>query len=297
MQIFTDHWAEIDGLLTRYWEEGNEEPIVCFLHGLGGSIEAWHKTLGMLGAAHHVLAVDLPGCGCTQRPSVFPEDTLGVFAHFVAQFFDMKAHQPGFLVGHSLGGTVALEFALRYPDRLRGLVLVASAGFATDVALPLRLASLPGVGEFVLRPNWKVTERSLRSLAADPAIITEDEIDAAYYLASLPGAQYAFLDLLRVYCDLSGLDRGEVSRIVDGLSRLDLPVLIIWGDRDMIIPIDAASVAMARLPMARMVVLEGCGHVPMIETPLTFSALVELFFQQVMTGTFVPSKQPQTISV
>lgn len=275
-----DQWLQIGALKTRYWQVSSGNPPVLLVHGVGGSMEAWHRNVGAFAARHQVFAVDLPGSGCTERPPLYPADTLGLFADFLCQFLDATAVDQAVLIGSSLGGAVSIECALRYPERVRALVLVGSSGFTTQVGWPLRIASLPLVGEQLTRPNRKNTARSLRAIVANPDVVTDDEIDAAYALACLPGAQQAFLDMLRVYCTIFGVSRNEVRRILDSLPRIRPSVLLVWGEHDRILPVASAHAALARLPNARLVVMEGCGHVPFVEKPDEFNQLVERFIEE-----------------
>lgn len=272
-----DLWTQINGLTTRYWALGEGAATLLLLHGLGGSVEAWHRNIAGLGAHFSVLAVDLPGCGLSQRPPRYPRDTLGLFADFVRAFLADRRAGPTILVGSSLGGAVALETALRHPGEVRSLVLVDSSGFTTSVAWPLRAASLPGIGELLTRPSREASARSLRGLMADPKVVTEEEIEVAYRLARLPGAQQTFLEMLRVYCSLLGISRREVLRIVRSLPQIAAPVLLIWGDRDPIFPLQTVSSIVTQLPHAQLTVMKGCGHVPFVEQPEEFNALIASF--------------------
>ena len=268
-----DRWLQLSGINARYWRCGSGPPLVL-LHGIGGSLEAWHRNIPTLSAGHEVIALELPGCGRTSAPPAYPKDTLGLFAQFVAAELDHLGLDRAVLVGSSLGGAVAIEYALRFPQRLDALILVSSAGLSTAVGWPLRVLAVPGLGEWMSRPSRIASARSLRGIVADPAVITDDEIDAAFQLAQLPGAQRSFLSMLRVYCSFFGLKRREISRIVGGLSRIDTPVLLIWGDRDPIVPVDSLQIALRHLQRAQAAVLPGAGHLPYVEQPEVFDRVL-----------------------
>jgi pimeloyl-ACP methyl ester carboxylesterase len=268
-----DHWLHLSDIHARYWRCGDGPPLVL-LHGIGGSLEAWYRNIPALSAGHEVVALELPGCGRTSAPPVYPRDTLGMFAQFVGAELDQLGLTRTVMVGSSLGGAVAIEYALRFPQHVDALILVSSAGMSTDIGWPLRFLAIPGLGEWLSRPSRVTSERSLRGIVADPEVITDDEIDTAHQLAQLPGAQHAFLSMLRVYCSFFGLRRSEIKRIVNGLNRIDAPVLLIWGDRDAIVPVDSMRTALRHLRQAQAAILPGAGHLPYVEQPEAFNRLL-----------------------
>lgn len=269
-----DRWLQVSNIAARYWRCGSGRRPIVLLHGIGGSLEAWHRNIPALCATCEVIALELPGCGRTAAPPSYPKDTLRMFAQFVNHELDQLGLDRTVLVGSSLGGAVAIEYTLHFPQRVQALILVSSAGMDTRVGWPLRIMALPGLGEWLSQPSRTTAERSLRGIVADPSVITDDEIDTAYALAQLPGAQHAFLSMLRVYCSLFGIKRSEVRRIVGALDRIEVPVLLVWGDRDPIVSLDAMHVALQHLPRAQAAVVPGAGHLPYVEQPEVFNRLL-----------------------
>lgn len=274
---FQEHYVVVNGLRIRYWQAGEAGPNLVLIHGLGGAVEVWRRVLPELARSHRVVALDLPGCGRSQPPVHFPADTLGLFAATVLGLMDALGMATAQVVGSSLGGTVALRTALAAPERVQGLVLVGSAGFTHRVAWPLRLMSVPGAGELLTRPHRDQTAVALRSCVADPATVTEYDVDQAYALATMPGAQEAFLALLRVYCRANGLRRDTLRDLAAGIPTIKAPVLLVWGDRDAIIPFQSTQRARELLPESALVVFAGCGHLAFVEQPVRFARLVESF--------------------
>jgi pimeloyl-ACP methyl ester carboxylesterase len=269
-----NRWLQLSDMTARYWRCGDGSPTLVLLHGIGGSLEAWHRNIPALSASHEVIALELPGCGRTSAPPVYPKDTLGMFAEFVRQELDQLGVERAVFVGSSLGGAVAIEYALRFPQQIEALILVSSAGMDTKIGWPLRFLAVPGLGEWLSRPSRIAAERSLRGIVADPSVITDDEIDAAHELAQLPGAQRAFLSMLRVYCNFFGIRRNEVRRIIKGLGGINLPVLLVWGDRDSIVPVGSLQTALRHLQQAQSAILPGTGHLPYVEQPEAFDRLL-----------------------
>jgi len=277
MPPLQDRYLEVGGLRIRYWEAGIDGPNLVLIHGLGGAVEVWRRVLAPLARHHRVVALDLPGCGRSQSPPAYPADTLGFFAATVLGLMDALGMTTARLIGSSLGGAVALEIAIRAPARAECLILANSAGFSHDVAWPLRLMSVPGVGEVLTRPGREHAALALRSCVADPACITEEDIDQAYALAILPGAQAAFLGMLRVYCSVLGVQRATLHRLAHNIPAITAPVLVVWGDCDAIIPIQSAARAVALLPRSALAVFHGAGHLIFVEEPARFVDLAEQF--------------------
>ena len=277
MDPLPDRYLVVNGLRVRYWQAGDQGPNLVLIHGLGGAVEVWRRVMPGLARSHRVVALDLPGCGRSQRPLAYPADTLALFATTVIGFMDALGISAATVIGSSLGGAVALETAIAAPNRVRDLVLIGSAGFSPSVAWSLRLLSLPGVGELLSKPARNRTAVALRSCVANPLNVTELDIDLAYAMASMPGAHAAFLSLLRVYCRMDGLHRPTVRRLANAMPTLPMPVLLVWGDRDAIVPLAVAERSLALLPAAALVVYTGCGHLAFVEQPADFTKLVAAF--------------------
>ena len=271
----TDRFVSVGAVRARYWTAGNSGPPLILLHGIGGSVEAWHKSMAALGQHHRVYAVDFPGCGRSDRStaSLRPHFLTGL-ATFVARFMDSMGIERAILVGSSLGGAVALECAYRFPQRVEALALISSAGFGADINLALRLSSLPGIGELLTRPNREGAAAGLQACVLDPSIVTDAEIETAYTLSTLPGAQQAFLGILRAHCNFFGVHRAELQRIWSYLPALRLPVLIIWGKQDGILPVGQAQRAASMLANVRIELVDRCGHLPAVEQPEIFNRLL-----------------------
>lgn len=280
MSTLQDRYLVIDGLRIRYWQAGEQGPNLVLIHGLGGAVEVWRRIMPGLARRHRVVALDLPGCGQSQAPAAFPADTLGLFVAVVLGMMDAHGMATAHIVGSSLGGTVAMRTALAAPDRVESLVLAASAGFTHNVAWPLRLMSVRGAGELLTRPGRQNTAVALRSCVADPAAVTEYDVDQAYALASMPGAQAAFLSLLRVYCRMTGIRRDTLRDLAERIPSIQAPALLVWGDRDAIIPVEAAQAALRSLPEAALVIYAGCGHLTFVEQPVRFVRLVERYIAE-----------------
>jgi len=266
----------IGNITMRYRVAGSGEPIIL-LHGIGGFLEYWDANIAPLGQGQQVYALDMLGFGRSTKPPA--SYTLA----FVAQNVQAFAHalQLGrvHLVELSLGGGVALQFARMFPNRVRKLVLVASAGLGQRIGASLRLATLPVLGELLTRPSPAATARAYRSIVADPHCMSDAWLDTAYQMALESGAQRTFLSALRASTNVLGVRSHAYAPIVHDLPRIPAPTLVVWGKQDPLIPAAYAHVAAQGLPHARLHLFDRCGHLPQLEYVDTFNQLVRAFLQ------------------
>ncbi len=271
--------VSVSGLRLRCWDEGSGPPVVL-IHGIGSSLEYWRYTIPALVGRHRVLALDLPGCGFSERGPVLP--TLAETADLLAALLDAHALERASLIGNSLGGLVALETALRHPHRVDRLILSNSAGLGREVTFFWRLASLPLLGTFLIELNRQAALRGWPNLFYDPE--GEPEIvRRCRAWAARPDLTETIARAARSGVDLRG-QRSEILRL-QRLTELRPPTLLVWGRQDAIIPVAHAERAAKLIPNARLVVFEECGHCPQIERPLAFNDLAREFLRE---GTLTP---------
>jgi 4,5:9,10-diseco-3-hydroxy-5,9,17-trioxoandrosta-1(10),2-diene-4-oate hydrolase len=272
MQAPQDQYMQVGQINTRFWALGNEGSTVVLIHGIGSSMEDWSHNIHTLAERHRVYAMDLVGNGRSDKPAApysFP-----YFAQFVHDFLQAQDVDRVNLVGNSMGGGIVLQFALQFPDKLEKLVLVDCAGLGREVSLFFRLPTLPLVGKWLSRPSRKGAAQLLHETFYDPALITDELIDFQYQLSALPGAQGAMLSTLRRNVTLRGLRDRAWRSIVEELHNITAPTLIVWGQQDRILPVAHAQVARDRIANARLHIINQCGHMPQMERPDEFNAVV-----------------------
>jgi pimeloyl-ACP methyl ester carboxylesterase len=265
----------LNGHRVAYREAGEGAPVVL-VHGIAGDSRTWREPMRYLARTNRVLAPDLPGHGESDAGSV--DYSLGAHASFLRDLLAAIGVAPVTVVGHSLGGGVALQLAYQFPDLCQRLVLVSSGGLGPDVSRLLRLLSLPGA-ELVLPlflPAF-VRERGerLAGWLRQRGVRSPRLAETWHSYANLfdPTSRATFIRELRAVVD----HRGQV---VSAASRLHLathPVLIVWGDRDPIIPVAHAHAAHRAIPGSRLVVFEGVEHFPHAEQPERFAEVVASF--------------------
>ncbi len=260
---------EVDGHTIHYWESGSGVPVL-FLHGLGNSAFNWRKNIRAIGRRYRAITLDLPGHG--KSDLVWFPYRLEDAAAFAVRVLDALKIDSAHLVGNSLGGAIALETALTYPQRVRSLTLVGSVGLGREIAGFLKLGSLPMLGEYGHRPNEQSVRKLLRTLVHDPAAIEEAAVEEMLTFRRRPGAVKGILRMLRSGVTFLG-QRGSIRRD-DRLAALERPLLVAWGRQDPVVPASHGEKAAKRAGKGRLRIFEECGHWPHLEQPETFNALL-----------------------
>jgi pimeloyl-ACP methyl ester carboxylesterase len=205
--------------------------------------------------------LDLPGHGKSGRPNLGYE--LAWYARVVAAWLAQLELEQVDVVGHSFGGGVAQMLLLECPERIRRLVLVAAGGLGKSVGVWLRLASLPYFVEYFGQPLMALGTRL--ALRGADAGVTHEDIAALSRLNSQPGSARAFARSVRDVIDWRGQRRNFLERVHD--LRAIPPLLVVWGDRDAIIPIEQGRAFAASMEGAAFKTFEGCGHYPHNQRP------------------------------
>lgn len=277
-----DRFLDVAGLKLHELRGGSAGPEVVLLHG-GGTNSAqlcWSRCLPELASSCRVHAPDFPGFG---ESAPQPRCTLDGLVRCAEGYLDAIGAGRPVVVAHSMAGLVALELAARRPQRLAGLVLVDALGLGARVPyLPLvwLATKWPPFHPAILRLSRRVPALlsiGLRYNLADPGARRDPEL-IADLLAEMerPGAGRAWNEFLADQND-GGLFRGDEP---ERLARLQLPVLLIHGDRDRLVSVRSSREAVRRMPDARLVELPRCGHWPSREQPEVVSAQIAEFARE-----------------
>jgi pimeloyl-ACP methyl ester carboxylesterase len=266
--------------------EAGSGPVLLLIHGIAGSIGNWQQAIGPLARHHTVIAPDLPGHGASAPGA--GDYSLGALAAGLRDLLVVLGHERATLVGHSLGGGIAMQFAYQFPEITERLVLVSSGGLGPEVSPVLRAAALPGAGLFIAataaagRSAGPVLARGLAAVGLRP---TTDIAEVARGYASLadPDRRAAFLATLRSVIGVGGqrVYAGDRLYLAGGI-----PVLIIWGARDPIIPVRHGQRAHQAIPGSRLEIFDQAGHLPQLEAPGRFVAVLERFLEQTEPAQF-----------
>jgi pimeloyl-ACP methyl ester carboxylesterase len=276
----TTNEIELHGHRVCFRLEG-EGPVVVLIHGITGRSDQWEPAIEHLAAGHTVLAPDLLGHGESAKPR--GDYSLGAYASAVRDTMVALGHDRATVVGHSLGGGIAMQFAYQFPERIERLVLVNSGGLGRDVHPLLRASTLPG-SELVmpLLMHDRVVgagEAIGRMLGVLKLQAGTDLAEVARGFKSLNDAEAraAFIATMRAVLDPGGQRVSAVDRLY--LTE-DLPSLLIWGTDDPIIPVEHGRAAHELMPGSRLELLDGVGHFPQLEDPYRFAKLLAEFIAE-----------------
>jgi pimeloyl-ACP methyl ester carboxylesterase len=264
-----------------FYRSAGSGPVVVLVHGITSTSATWGNLLPYLAEHFTVIAPDLLGHGESAKPR--GDYSLGAYASGIRDLLMALGHERATFVGHSLGGGVAMQLAYQFPEHCERLVLVDSGGLGREITPLLRAASLPG-SELVL--PFLVDDRVLgvgrgigRLLGRVGLRVHTDlgEVLRGHASLSDGDARAAFLHTLRTIVDPMG-------QRVDASDRLYLaqaiPFLIVWGERDPIIPVEHAYTAHRLVPGSRLEVFPEAGHFPHLDDPLRFLRLLVDFMEK-----------------
>jgi pimeloyl-ACP methyl ester carboxylesterase len=248
-----------------------EGPLVGLIHGITETQEVWRDVIPRLARHYTVVAGDLMGHGQSAKPR--GDYSLGAYASGMRDLMGALGFEHGTVVGRSLGGGIALQFAYQFPEYTERLALVCSGGLGREVHPLLRAATLPGSEIVVpfIAPSWVIraggaVAQAIGQLGISPSANVA-EMARGYASLKDAEAREAFLHTLRAVIDPGG-------QRVSALDRLylaqDLPTLIMWGENDPIIPVEHGRRAHELIPKSRYVEFEGAGHWPQLDDPDLF---------------------------
>ncbi len=255
-------------------------PVLLLIHGIGDNSTTWTPVHSRLARRFTVIAPDLLGHGLSDKPRA--DYSVAAYANGMRDLLSVLDVDKVTVVGHSLGGGVAMQFAYQFPQLLERLILVGAGGVTKDVNIALRLASLPGGGEALgllrlplVAPVLQTAGRLLGGALGSTGL-GRDIPNMLRILADLPEptASAAFTRTLRAVVDW----RGQVVTMLDRCYLTEsVPVQLIWGEQDAVIPVSHAMMAHAAMPGSRLEIFEGSGHFPFHDDPDRFIELVERF--------------------
>lgn len=261
MQKYTNEQSRflvIDGSLVHFRVEGKGSPILL-IHGAFSSLHTFDAWSKLLASKYKVIRLDLPGFGLSGS-RVDHNYSMEKYVEFLNDFLKRMKIRKCHVAGSSLGGWLAWEFALKYPNKVNKLILISAAGFLEDrnVPLPFKMARTPFIGKVIKYAVKKnLLEQFVRQVYADQKKVTPELIDRYFELFSREGNPEAFLSLAN----------GKYKDHTNQLKRIKSPTLILWGEDDIWLPLENGYKFHERIPHAKLIIYEGVGHVPMEEIP------------------------------
>ena len=261
--------------LSRGIGEGDAPPVV-FVHGLGGNWQNWLENLPRIGRDRRALALDLPGFGASEMPAF--EVSISGYARLVDAWLERLGVGHVVVVGNSMGGFIAAELAIRYPERVERLALVAAAGISITnlrrrpTMTIARAATVVGALT-ASRSKAIIARERLRHIVISPVIRHPALIapDLLYEVMQGSGKP-AYIDALDALTSYDFRDR---------IGEIRAPTLIVWGREDVLVPVRDADEFERLIPSSRELIMDDTGHVPMLERPEHFNrCLVEFLSEE-----------------
>lgn len=262
-------WLEVNGTRVRYLDQG-EGPTVVLLHGFASSLETWTRVTPAL-KGRRTISVDLKGFGWTDRPEGDYSPTAQ------SQLIEGLLEQRGVkgkidLVAHSWGSSVALQFALRNPEKLNRLALYDAYVYEEQLPTFFHLAKAPVLGEALFGIFYDERPDERMSLAFyDPEVIPEALIEDVERSLERPGTRAAALAAVR------GMKFKDVEA---DYAKISVPTLLLWGREDRVTPVKIGERLLRQLPNAKMVTFARCGHLPMLEAANESTRALAAFLEE-----------------
>ncbi|MFH8937680.1 alpha/beta fold hydrolase [Streptomyces griseosporeus] len=264
---------------------------ILLIHGIGDSSDTWRDVMPGLARSYRVIAPDLLGHGASDKPRA--DYSLPAYANGMRDLLGVLGVERVTLVGHSLGGAVAMQFAYQFPERCERLVLVGTGGISRQVTPLLRAATLPGA-HLLLQAlrlptvGWQVGAlvRVLRALDTGLGVDAEDLVRV---VDALPDgtARSAFIRTLRAVVDW----RGQVGTMLDRCYLAQgMPTMLVWGGRDQVIPATHAGLGHVAMPGSRLEIFEDAGHFPFRSDPQRFEAVLRDFMSTTEPAAYSPEQ-------
>lgn len=271
-------FIEVNGLNVHYKKFGSGEPVFILLHGFGASLFSWREVTAPLAEIGTVIAYDRPAFGLTERPMEWESESpysQEAQIELVIGLMDALGVEKAILVGNSAGGTISMLTALQYPERVESLILVDPAVYAGGGAPAwsrplLKTPQMNRVGPLFARQIQTRGPELVEVAWHDPGKITPDVMEG--YQKPLRIENW---DKALWYLTISSRESGLAER----LDELTLPILVITGDDDRIVPTEQSVRLAGELPNAGLVVIPQSGHVPHEETPAEFMQAVIQFLE------------------
>ena len=271
------------GVRMHYRDEGAQNgPTLVLIHGFSASLHTWAPWVERLGDTYRIVSLDLPGHGLTRAPAGYQPSMQG-YAEVVSEFARAQGLEHFFIAGNSMGGHVAWEYALANPEQVQGLILVDSAGWpdtrtdAEGEPLVFRLLQSPLAPLLPDLDTTKLTHGALlASFPAHPELVDDAMVARYTEMARAPGHRDMLLQLMTA--------SSRSFATPERLATLAMPVLIMHGAQDVLIPADRAQLFKDAIPQAELKLFDGVGHVPQEEIPDDSAMALHEFLYQIIEG-------------
>lgn len=275
----TSRWLEGDHRI--HYHEAGSGPNLVLLHGSGPGVSGWSNFRGnipVFAERFRTVVPDMPGFGRSDRPP-FERAYPRVAAEHLLRLLDGIGIDKTHLLGNSMGGYVALEFALAHPDRVERIVGMGPGGLAANVLGPEQSEGARRLGEFMMAPSREAMQRWVDTMVANKAVLDDALIDERLANALAPGALES---AMAIFMSLAA--HPEPVPLYARVRNIEAPTLITWGRDDRMLPVEGGLFGFRQMPNAELHIFSGCGHWAQVERKDDFERLVVEFLTRPGTG-------------
>ena len=264
----------LEGDFRIHYHEAGAGPALVLLHGSGPGVSGWSNFRGnfpVFAGQFRTVVMDMPGFGKSERPEL-DRAYHRVAADGLVRLLDGLGIDRAHLLGNSMGGYAALEFALAYPERVNRMVLMGPGGLAVNVLGPDPSEGARRLGEFMMAPSKAAMEAWVDTMVANKAVVDDALIEERLANATVPGAMES---AIAIFSSLG--QHPEPVPLFARLSRIKAPTLVTWGRDDRMLPVEGALMGFRQLPNAELHIFSRCGHWAQVERKDDFERLVVEF--------------------
>ncbi|MEZ5959286.1 MAG: alpha/beta hydrolase [Hyphomonadaceae bacterium] len=277
------------GVRVHYRDEGQANgPPLLLIHGFSASLHTWEPWVARLGDEYRIVSLDLPGHGLTRAPAGY-QASIEAYREVVREFARQQGLQHFALAGSSMGGNVAWEYALAYPDQVDALILVDASGWpdtraaATEEPQVFKLLRNPTLGPIMVQlDSSRLVRQGLEASFYDAALVDDTMLNRYVQLARAPGHREILLQMTLNF-------RARNYATPERLAALQMPVLIMTGDTDRLVPPEHAQQFHDAITGSQLVTFESSGHIPQEEKPDESAAAARDFLYRVVEGSALPA--------
>lgn len=277
------------GLRVHYREEGQANgPTLLLIHGFSASLHTWEPWVQRLGDDYRIVSLDLPGHGLTRAPAGY-QASIEAYRDVVHEFARIRGLTNFALAGSSMGGNVSWEYALAYPEQVNALILVDASGWEDTRAdvqeepQVFKLLRNPTLGPIMIQlDSSRLVRQGLEASFYDPALVDDAMLNRYVQLARAPGHREILLQMTLGF-------RARNYATPERLAALQMPVLILTGDTDRLVPPEHAQQFHDAIAGSQLVTFQNTGHIPQEEKPDESAAAVREFLYSVVEGSALPA--------
>ncbi|WP_110205229.1 alpha/beta fold hydrolase [Nocardioides daejeonensis] len=294
---FEVQYVDLHGYRRAYVKVGSG-PALLLIHGLGCNHSTWAPVIETLARRHTVIVPDLLGHGESDKPRA--DYSIAAYANGMRDLLSVLDIDAATIVGHSLGGGVAMQFAYQFPERTERLVLVAAGGLGPEVTPLIRAITTPGIQPLLalaaLPGIRHLGTAALRGLANKSVAALRDLDEIADIVDSFadPRTRTAVRNVTRSVVDWGGqyVTMADRAYLVEGL-----PICVVWGRDDLVLPVRHANIAAALVPSARIEIMPNSGHFPHRDHPERFAKVVQEFVASTPPARHDPERRRELLRI